>query len=102
MIGGVIAAAVVLVGAAIGTTLALSNNSPQGPTYSAQAARYIASVLTDNKKIDDLVALLKPGGSTSGVTHADDLDSERHPERPAEHRRSQGNFDIGPLASHQG
>jgi len=68
VIGGVMAAAVVLIGAAVGTTLALSNNSPQGPTYSVQAARYIAPVLTDNKKIDYLVALLKPGGSTSGVT----------------------------------
>jgi hypothetical protein len=71
VVGTVVLAAVLLVGAAIGTTLLLSKdpaptkNHP--PTYSAQAARYLAPLLSDNKKMDFGVALLVPGSNSQDL-----------------------------------
>jgi hypothetical protein len=71
VIGGAVLAAVILVGAGVGAASLMSKNTKPpkkpGPTYSAQAARYLAPVLADNKKLAFGAASLAPGGNSAGL-----------------------------------
>jgi hypothetical protein len=67
--GAIAGAAVLIVGVAVGATLALSKGATTAqPSYASQASRYLTPVLSDNTKLAFLVALLGTSGNPSGVT----------------------------------
>lgn len=67
IIGGVIAA-LVLIGGAVGAVFAFARGTPeQGPSYTTLAVRSVTPVLTANDKLTQDIAALSPSGTTNTV-----------------------------------